>query len=80
MISLKPFNFKKSFHSMQKFSNDSSIINYVHSLPVIALGKGEEFDFFVSSDVDGVHISNYLDILEIILDYRSAPVSLLDCR
>ena len=54
-----------SFHSMQKFSSDSSIINYVHSLPVIAPGKGEEFDFFVSNDVAGVNISNYLDILEI---------------
>ena len=24
-----------SFHSMQKFSSDSSILNFVHSLPVI---------------------------------------------
>ena len=43
-----------SFHSMQKFSSDSSIINSVHSLLVISLGKGEEFDFFVSNDVSGV--------------------------
>ena len=50
-----------SFHSMQNFSSDSSIINYVHSLPVISPGKGEEFDF--SNDVAGVQISNYLDIL-----------------
>ena len=43
-----------------------SIINYVHSLLVISPGKGEEFDFSASNDVVGVHISNYLDILEII--------------
>ena len=43
-----------SFHSMQQFSNDSSIINSVHGLPVIAPGKGEEFDFSVSNDVSGV--------------------------
>ena len=60
-----------SFHSVQKFSSDSSIINYVHSLAVIAPGKGEEFDFSVSNDVSGVKIINYLDILEIILDFRS---------
>ena len=52
---------------MQKFSSDSSIINFVHSLPVIAPGKGEEFDFSVSNDVAGVQISNYLNILEIII-------------
>ena len=39
---------------MQKSSCDSSIINYVHSLPVISTGKGEEFDFFVSNDVAGI--------------------------
>ena len=51
---------------MKKFSSDSSIIIYMHSLLVIAPGKGEEFDLFVSNDVSGVQISNYLDILEII--------------
>ena len=45
---------KLSFHSMQKFSSDSSIINYVHSLPEIAPGKGNEFDFSVYNDVGGV--------------------------
>ena len=50
------------FHSMEKFSNDSSIINSVHNLPVISLGKGEEFDFSVSNDINGVKKSNYLDI------------------
>ena len=50
---------------MQKFSTDSSIINYVHSLPVIVSEKEEEFDFSISNDVSRVHISNYLDILEI---------------
>ena len=44
----------RSFHSMQKFSSDSSIINYVHSLPVISPGKGEEFDFSVSNGIAGV--------------------------
>ena len=38
---------------MQKFSNDSSILNFVHSLPVIAPRKGEEFDFSISNDVAG---------------------------
>ena len=67
-----------SFHSMQKFSSDSSIINYVHSLPVIALGKGEEFDFSISNDFVGVKISNFLDILGIISDSRSDPFILID--
>ena len=63
---------------MKKFSSDSSIINYVHSLPVISPGKGEEFDFSVSNDVVGVHISNSLEILEIISDCRSDPFTLID--
>ena len=54
---------KISFHSMLKFCSDSSILNSLHSLPVIALGKGEEFDFSVSNDVVGVHISLYLDVI-----------------
>ena len=63
---------------MQKFSNDSSIINYVHSLPVISPGNGEEFDFSVSNDVVGVKIINYFDILEIISDFESDPFNLID--
>ena len=63
---------------MQKFSSDSSIINFVHSLLVIAPGKGEEFDFSVSNDVAGVKISNSLDILEIISYCRSDPFTLID--
>ena len=51
LISLHPNSFETSFHSMQKFSSDCSIINFVHSLPVIAPGKGVEFDFSVSNDV-----------------------------
>ena len=43
-----------SFHSMQKFFSDSSIINSVHSLPVISQGKGEEFDISISNDVVGL--------------------------
>ena len=76
-MALNPSSFKKSFHSMQKFSSDSSIINYVHSLPMIAPGKGEEFDFSVSNDVSGVQIINYLDILEIISDCGSDPFTLI---
>ena len=57
---------KISFYSMQKFSSDSSILNFVHSLPVIAPGKGEEFDFSISNDVVGVNIINTMGILEII--------------
>ena len=67
LIALHPISFNTSFHSMQKFSSDSSIINYVHSLPVIAPGKGEEFDFSISNDVAGVQISNTMDILEIVI-------------
>ena len=63
---------------MKKFSNDSSVINYVHSLLMISPRKGEEFDFSVSNDVAGVKISNYLDILEIISDCRSDPNTLID--
>ena len=63
---------------MQKFSSDSSILNYVHSLPVIAPGNGEKFDFSVSNDVFGVKISNYFDILEIIPDCRSDLFTLVD--
>ena len=67
-----------SFHSMQIFSSDSSIINCVHSLPMIAPGKGEESDISVSNYVVGVQISNYLDILEIISYCRSDPFTLID--
>ena len=63
---------------MQKFSNDSSIINYVHSLPVISPGNGEEFDFSVSNDVVGVKIINYFDILEIISDFENDPFTLIN--
>ena len=62
----------------KKISIDSSIINYVHSLLVIAPGKGEEFEFFESNYVVGVNISNYLDILEIISYSRSDPFTLID--
>ena len=50
----------------------------MHSLPVIAPGKGEEFDLSVSNDVAGVKISYYLDILEIISDCRSDAFTLID--
>ena len=67
-----------TFHSVRKFSSDSSILNYVHSLSLIVSQKEEEFDFSISYDVAGVHISNYLDILKIILDCRSDPFTLND--
>ena len=49
---------------MQTFSSDSFILNYVQSLPVIVSENEEEFDFSISTDVVGVHISNTLDVLE----------------
>ena len=36
---------KCSFHSIQTFSIDSSILNYVQSLLVISSENEEEFDF-----------------------------------
>ena len=38
----------------------------------------EELDFSISNDVVGVQISNTMDILEIILDCRSDPFTLID--
>ena len=63
---------------MQKFSSDSSILNFVHSLPMIVSEKEEEFDFSIYKDVVGVQISNTMDILEIISDYRSDPFNLIN--
>ena len=77
-IRISIFEEKISFHSMQKFSSDSSITNFVHSLPVIARRKGEEFDFSISNYVAGVKISNYLDILETISYCRRDPFILID--
>ena len=62
---------------MQKFSSDASILNYVHSLPTIVSEKEEEFDFSISNNVDSVQISNTMDILEIILYFRSDPFTLI---
>ena len=45
---------EKPSNSMKKFSNDSSILNYVHSLPVIVSENEEEFDLSISNDVAGV--------------------------
>ena len=63
---------------MQKFSSDSSILNFVHSLPVIVSENEEEFDFSISNDVSGVQISNTMDILEIISYFRSDPITFID--
>ena len=69
---------KLSFHSMQKFSTDSSILNPMHSLPVFVSENEEEFDFSISNDVSSVQISNTMDILEIISYCRSDPFTLID--
>ena len=63
---------------MKTFSSDYSILNYVHSLPVIASENEEEFDFSISNDVAGVQKSNNLDILEIISYLRGDPFTLID--
>ena len=60
------FEEKLSFHSMQKFSSDSSILNSVHSLSVIVSEYEEKFDFSIYNDVAGVKIINTMDILEMI--------------
>ena len=61
------FQRKLSFHYLQKFSSDSSILNFVHSLLVIVLEREEEFDFSISNDD-----------LEIISYFKSDPFTLLD--
>ena len=61
---------------MQRFSSDS--LNFVHSLPVIVSEKVEEFDFSISNNVSGVQISNIMDIMEIISDYKSDPFTLIN--
>ena len=48
---ISAFEEKFSFHSLQKFSSDSSILNFLHSLPVIVSENKEEFDFSISNDV-----------------------------
>ena len=62
-IQISVFEEKHFFHSMQKFSNDSSILNSMHSLPVIVSKKEEEFDSYISNDFLGVKISNNMYIL-----------------
>ena len=47
---------------MQTFSSDSPILNYVHSLLVIASENQEEFNLSLSNIVCGLHISNTLDV------------------
>ena len=38
----------------------------------------EEFDFSIYNNVAGVYISNTMDIMEIISDYRSDPFTLIN--
>ena len=63
---------------MQTLSSDSSILNYVHSLPVIASENEEEFVFSISNVVVGMQKSNTLDILKIISYFRSDPFTFID--
>ena len=49
---------------METFSCDSSILNYVQSLPMIVSKNEEEFDFSLSNVVAGVQKSNNLDFLQ----------------
>ena len=69
---------KFSFHFTQAFSNDSSILNSVQSLPVIASENEEEFDFSLSNVAAGVQKSNTLNFLELILDCMSDQFTLFD--
>ena len=62
---------------MQTFSSDSPL-NYVQNLPVIASESEVEFNFSPSNVAAGVQISNNLDILEIISDFRSDPFNPID--
>ena len=63
---------------MQKFSSGYSILNFVHSLPVILSENEEEFDLSISNDVASVYISITMDILETISHCRSDPFTLID--
>ena len=51
---------------MQTFFSYSSILNYVHSLPMFVSERKAKFYFSISNDVVGVKKSNNLNILEII--------------
>ena len=72
------FGIKSLLPFYAKFSNESSILNYVHSLSVIVSENEEEFDLSIFNDVYGVDISNTMDILEIISDCMSDPFTLID--
>ena len=50
---------KLSFHYMQTFSSDSSTLNFVQSLPVIASENKKEFDFSISNVIVGVKKSSF---------------------
>ena len=53
---------KLSFHSMQTFSNDSFILNFVQIFSMIVSKNEEKFDFGISNVVAGVQKSNTLDV------------------
>ena len=55
---------KFSFHPTQSFSNDSSILNYVQSLPVTTQGAEEKFDSSLSNIVFRVKRSHILVVME----------------
>ena len=52
------------FHSTQSFSNDSSIQNYVQSLPVSTQGAEEKFDSSLSNIDASVKRSDILYVME----------------
>ena len=68
--------YKNTFKSLIFNKNTVSLL--CKHFPVIASKSEEEFDFSPSNVVAGVHINNTLDILEIISNCRSDPLTLLD--
>ena len=68
---------KLSFHSVQTFSSDSSILNSMQSLPIIASKNAKEFDLSLSNVFYSVQKSNTLDILEKISYFRIDPFTLI---
>ena len=50
----------------------------MHSLPVTISKTVEEFDLSIYNNVTGVNISNTMDIMEIISDYRIDPFTLIN--
>ena len=75
-IQISVFEEKHSSYSLQKFSSNS--LNFVHSLPLDVSETIEEFDFSIYNDVVCVHISNTIEIMEIISYYKIDPSTLIN--